>query len=251
MKKNSKKSTNNTSADKKSRFSDFLPWIIILSVILVVLAIAGAVYFSDNYHHVKSFKFNNATGELYDKHAGITYVEAPMYFEPVRVSKKAYATDGYREYFQIGYTEEKDGKKTVKMLPTSEFLATAVDEGSFIYYNPKKVTIPSFEEFDPDISYVCDLNFNSLIEFDSNHTGILADALVNGERVMLEGCDEIFELRFRSSKYKYMSFCIDLYLIRDKFYYHDMYKKETVLLPSVAQKLIDKEKLSLFTDSKS
>lgn len=251
MKNNTKADAKQTSSKGKNTFLSLRPWLIILACVFLVFGITFIVYFFENYHHVKKFSFDNATGELYDKSTGITYIEAPMYFEPVRVASSAYATDGYREYFQIGYVEEENGEKTEHLIPTTTLLVTAKDQGSFIYYNPNEISIPEFKDFSTDLAYICDLDYNTLDELDSNASEILADAYLNGERVALEGCDAIFEVRFRSSKYKWASFCIDLYLIGDKFYFHDMLKKETILLPSVAQKLIDTEKLSLFTEEKN
>lgn len=241
MSKKAKKKTIVTTSEKEK--FNIKPWLVVFGAILLLLGIVFVAYVFEDFHYVRKFDFDYSTGELTDRKNDITYVEAPICFEPVRISQKPYAKDGDREYYMVGYLD-KDGKE--QLVDTSKMLATSKDQGSYIYYNPKEVTLPSLEEFGASSVFICDVNYNTRDELDSNETKILVNAVINGEKTRVEGADGVFVLRFRSTEYPHLSYCLDLYLKNEEFYIYDMSeKKATVLSPSV-QRLFDKDLLSVF-----
>ncbi len=229
----------NTKAKEKFNFT---PWLIILGAIVLILLVFVVSDFIDNYHHVRKFSFDYSTGELYDKKNDITYVEAPRGYEAVRISNLPYATDGDREYFQIGFMTES-GKE--ELVPTSIALATSADIGAYIYYNPKAHILPTIETFEASEILVCDMNNHTLQSLDESETKIFLDAVKSEETTRFEGYDYIFTLRLRSKKIPWMSYCVYLYIVDDVFYAVDDITGKKVELPSNVCKLFDEELLKL------
>ncbi len=243
-KKNKKiKNTQQVNNAKAKEKFNFLPWIIILGAILLVLAVFILSDFIGNYHHVRKFSFDYSTGELIDKKNDITYIEAPKDYEPVRISNKPYATDGDVEYYQIGFLNAS-GKE--ELIPTSVALSTSVNEGAYIYYNPKAHVLPEIEYFEAKEVLVCDMNNNTLQSLDETETKILLDTVKEENDTDFEEHDFVFTLRLRSEKIPWMSYCVYLYIADDVFYIVDDTANKTVRLPSNARKLFDDNLLKLF-----
>ncbi len=241
MSKKTKKQTVKA-VPQKEKFN-IIPWLIVLGAILLILGIVFLVDLFEDFHYVRKFIFDYSTGELIDKKNDITYIEAPVCYEPVRISKKPYAKDGDREYYQLGYLD-KDGNE--QLVDTSKMLATSKEQGSYIYYNAKAQSLPSLEEFAANSVFICDVNYNTRDELSESEANILVNAIINGEKTHVEGADAIFVLRFRSSEYPWMSYCLDLYYKNKEFYIYDMSQKKAIILPSNVQKLFDEDLLSMF-----
>jgi hypothetical protein len=244
MSKNKKTKNAQPTENTKEKFN-FVPWLIILGAIALILLAFVVSDFIDNYHHVRKFSFDYSTGELYDKKNDITYIEAPRGYEAVRISNLPYATDGDREYFQIGFVSES-GKE--ELVPTDIALATSADIGAYIYYNPKAHILPTIETFEASEILVCDMNNHTLQSLDESETKIFLDAVKSEENTRFEGYDYIFALRLRSKKIPWMSYCVYLYIVDDVFYAVDDIEGRKVELPANVCKLFDKDLLKLLGD---
>lgn len=243
MSKNKKTKKNIPQAEDKKEKFNFVPWLIILGAIVLILLAFVISDFIDNYHYVRKLSFDYSTGELYDKKNDITYVEAPRGYEAVRISNLPYATDGDREYFQIGFVSES-GKE--ELVPTNIALATSSDIGAYIYYNPKAHILPSIDSFEASEILVCDMNNNTLQSLDESETKIFLDSIKDAENTRFEGYDSIFTMRLRSKKIPWMSYCVYLYIVDDVFYAVDDIEGTKVELPANVCKLFDKDLLKLF-----
>ena len=242
MSKNIKTKKNIQSTESRKEKFNFVPWLIILGAIALILLAFVVSDFIDNYHHVRKFSFDYSTGELYDKKNDITYIEAPRGYEAVRISNLPYATDGDREYFQIGFVSES-GKE--ELVPTDIALATSADIGAYIYYNPKAHILPTIETFEASEILVCDMNNHTLQSLDESETKIFLDAVKSADNTRFEGHDYIFALRLRSKKIPWMSYCVYLYIVDDVFYAVDDIEGRKVELPANVCKLFDKDLLKL------
>ena len=226
----------------KEKFN-FIPWIIILGVILLVLAVFILSDFIGNYHHVRKFSFDYATGELIDKKNDITYIEAPKGYEAVRISNKPYATDGYVEYYQLGFVDS-EGKE--QLVPTTIALSTSVEEGAYIYYNPKQYDLPTIECLEAKEILVCDMNNNTLQSLDKDKTQTILDAFKDGSDIDFRDYDSIFTIRVRSENIPWMSYCLYLCMKNDVFYIVDDTTNKTVCLSSDVGEMFDTDLLKLF-----
>ena len=240
-KKNKKIKITKQETQKKEKFN-FVPWLIILGAIILVLAVFMVSDFLSDYHYVRKFSFDYSTGELLDKKNDITYIKAPNTYEPVRISNKPYATDGERDYYQIGFLSES-GKE--ELIPTSVAIATSLDEGAYVYYNPKSLILPELDAFEASKVLICDMNNNTLQELDETETKILLDAIEESPDTNSIGRGLIFKLRLRSSKISWMSYCVYLYIAGDDFYIVDDKTDKQIKLPANACKLFDEDLLKL------
>lgn len=244
-KKVKKISVQQGAAVKEKEKISILPWVIIAGAILLIIGIFVLSDFIGNYHHVRKFSFDYSTGELLDKKNDITYVAAPRGYEPVRISNKPYATDGDREYYQLGFLSES-GKE--QLISTSTLLATSHNDGLLLYYNPKELKLPDLAYFEADSVLVCDMNNNTLQEFDADESKIFLDAVNddNNKCTTPVDPDSMFTLRLRSTKIRWMSYCVYLYVSGEDYYIIDDTENKMVLLPSNARKLFDEDLLKLF-----
>ncbi len=244
-KKRNKKQINTNAAEaavKKDKLTPW-PWLIGLAAVLLLFAVFGISEFVENYHHVRKFTFDSSTGELYDKKNDITYIAAHHTYEPIRISKLPYATDGDREYYQIGFV---DSSKKEYLISKSTAIATSPDEGSLVFYNPKAMELPDLKTFEADTVLVCDIYDQTLEQFDEKESAIFIKALLESEATDFEGNDGSFVIRLRSEKYSWMSYCVYLYLVGDDIYVADDLSGKKVCLPANARKLFDSDLLSLF-----
>ncbi|MBE6607469.1 MAG: hypothetical protein E7633_02785 [Ruminococcaceae bacterium] len=227
---------------KKEKIS-FVPWLIILGAILLLVLVFVLSEFIDNYHYVRKFSFDYSTGELYDKKNDITYIEAPSGYEPIRISNKPYATDGERQYYQIGFLTES-GKEEI--ISPSIAIATSPDDGAYIYYDPSALLLPDVKSFEAKEILVCDMNNNTLQSFDESETKTFLEAFENAKNVHFVASGSVFTLRLRSSKIPWMSYCMYLYIVGDAMYVEDTTEDVKIKLPSNVCKLFDEDLLKLF-----
>ncbi len=242
-----------TTAENKTEKEKFniKPWLIGLGVILLILGIVFIVDFFEDYHHVRKLKFDTESGELIDKKNDITYIEAPGCFEPVRISKYAYAKDGSREYYQMAYLDS-DGNE--QLIDTSKMLATSKEQGAYIYYNPDEYEFPSLEEFAAESFLICDTAYKPFIDNTVNRhvtstnaeTRRLTIAALEGEEASVTSADDVFVIRLRSSEYPSMFYCFNLYHKDGEMYISDMSDNKVIRLSSDVFEKSTKEKLTLF-----
>lgn len=228
------------SAGKKEKFN-IKPWLIVIGVILLILASVLVVDFFDNFHYVRKLKLDEENDELIDKKHDITYVAAPECYEGVRLSKKPYARAGEKEFYQLGYLDP-DGNE--QLVPVKKMLATSRADGAVIYYNPDEISMPSMEKFEADSILVCDY-YNTLDELTESETRIFLQGYKEGHEVSLGSATEVFTLRFRSTKYPWISYRTELFWENGLFYVKNADDNTVIQLPANTQNLFDKERLSL------
>lgn len=231
---------------KKEKFN-IKPWLIALAIIFTVLAVTAITIFIENYHHVRRISYDAASDTLYDRRHDVTYVRAPECYEPVRLTKNAYAKDKDKNYYQLGYLD-KDGNE--QLVPVTDMLATSKEYGSVIYYNPDTVTMPDLKGFKANVIFACDY-YNTLDELSESETRVFVESYFKSEKATLVSADEFFTLRLRSAEYPHISYRMNLFWENGLFYVEDVVTKETVELPANAQRIFDKERLSILASGDS
>ncbi len=223
------------------------PWLIALSIVLFVLLITALAYFLEGYHHVRRISYDADSDTLYDKRHDITYVRAPECYEPVRLSKNAYAKDGELKYYQLGYLDA-DGNE--QLISVTDMLSTSRDSGSVIYYNPDTVKMPELRDFGANVIYACDY-YNTLDQLSESETRVFIESYLKSNEASVMSADEFFTLRVRSSEYPHLSYRMNLFWENDTFYVQDVVTTKTYELPANAQRIFDKERLSLIAEGGS
>lgn len=222
----------NTAPRPKKEKWNFKPWLIIAAVILLILGSAAIMtYCSGKDKNV--LKFTYANGQLYDEENGITYVEAPFYYQSKLMTSKdyPYAECEYFTLYRVGYRDENE---KVNLMEGSRWLSTSMDIGAMLYYNPDKVDLPELDEFEGDEIYICEpdgANLFSTTVLDAATTVPLLDDFFSTEgsdfNELYLGCELIANLKVSSSKYKWLYLNLWLYTDAEGNYYlcEDITKK--------------------------
>ncbi len=237
-------------AGEKEKFN-FKPWLIGLGVILLILGIVFVVDFFEDYHHVRKLKFDTSTGELVDKKNDITYIEAPGCYEPVLISKYAYAKDGNREYYQIAYLDENGDEQFIE---TSKMLSTSKEEGLYIYYNPDEYEFPSLEEFKATSFLICDTTYKTVFDNTVSRNETIASAearrltvaALEGEKASLTSADDVFVMRLKSPDFPYLVYCFNFYHKDGELYISDMADNRIIKLSENVLQKDTVEQISLY-----
>ena len=238
---------------KKREKFNFVPWLIVLGVIVVIVGGIAAFYYGGRYidENVKTVKLEYRNGKYYDKKNDVTYSAAPMYYTYAVKSEKRYARSDRYDLYYIGH---KDGDTYVLEAPTS-WLTTDYEHGAAVYYNPQKVSLPDPAKLMWDTMYLC--NPDGLLyatsELDSKQTGRLLSAYYNADNSenlyeSLYGSGQIKllkELRVTSGDYPFLH--LVLYLFTDNegsYYIGSAYEARLVKTDSAVFDPILKESLS-------
>lgn len=231
---------------KKEKFN-IRPWLITLAIVFTVLAVTALTIFFENYHHIRKISYDTESDVLYDKRHDVTYVRAPECYEPVRLSKNAYAKYKEQRYYQLGYLDA-DGNE--QLVPVTDMLATSKENGSAVYYNPDAVSLPELKDFKANVIFACNY-YNTLDELSESETRVFIESYFKSSEATLTSADEFFTLRLRSKEYPHLSYRMNLFWENDLFYVEDVVTKKTVKLPANAQRIFDKERLSLLASGES
>ena len=129
-------------------------------------------------------------------------------------------------------------------------LSTSRDSGSVIYYNPDTVKMPELRDFGANVIYACDY-YNTLDQLSESETRVFVESYLKSNEVSVMSADEFFTLRVRSSEYPHLSYRMNLFWENDTFYVQDVVTTKTYELPANAQRIFDKERLSLIAEGGS
>lgn len=138
-------------------------------------------------------QLDNDGGNLIDKKNGITYLPAPITFEP-----QTLATEPYAECKSLGIELYE-----IEGLPSDEWLSEPFDGIGGVYYSDK-ITLPTLEEFDADLMYICvEQVITVSIGTVDDKTGIdaIVDSFVSGEPTAIIQSGNSYKLKFSSDKY--------------------------------------------------
>jgi len=211
------KSEKHKNAKRREKFN-FKPWLIVLIGIALLFLIIFIVYAYDSYISpelkVVELEYGDE-GNYTDKKRGITYVAAPRCYTYIMKSGERYAKSEKNDLYYIGY---KDGDRNIMANPEN-WLATDIDHGALIYYNPDKVNLPGGRDFLWDRCWLC--NTDGLVfattEFDEKTTDALlsayygADESENEYELHYGSYDLLKEIRVTSYYYKYVYLCLYLF----------------------------------------
>ena len=135
----------------------------------------------------------NEGGNLVDRDNGITYIPAPITFEP-----QTLAAEPYAECSELGIELYE-----IEGLPGDEWLSEPFDGIGGVYYSDK-LTLPTLEEFDADLMYICvEQVITVSIGTVDDKAGIdaIVTSFVSGEPTTIIQSGNSYKLKFSSDKY--------------------------------------------------
>ncbi len=177
-------------------------------------------------------KLENQNGNLIDNKNGITYICAPMCFEPISTEIEPYAECkelNLQLYGIIG-------------LDTCLWLSESFEGIGAVYYADKKIVLPSISEFEASGLSICyEAAITSKIAEINNKEKIDAviDAYLNGQKASVPKSSKAYDLKFTSEKYSGIYYTI-FYLQADdgRYYIYDRSSKNCVLVDNVLSEYI-------------
>lgn len=184
------------------------PWMAITLCALLLVAIILGIVFAKSYFGVMHFT-SNAPGEtVYNPRTGVTYMLAPMCYQPVTLITKA----PYGVYDGINYYALQDADP-------KDVLTTDEDSIYDIYYNVEK-PLPTLSEFKVSGAYVCEVGMIAFaIDRMTTESAIKAAELVTTlekcEQPMNIDQDSVLYLYFTSSEYKHLYYYITYFTTED------------------------------------
>lgn len=216
---NTKKNTKTKKkVDPKDRI-DPKPWII--GAVCICLFIGAVVLydFLSEFLPIVSLKQKD-DGSLYDSKLEITYTVAPKSYKAVLVvTDPQYARVGKIPVYEIAY---RNLEKKVVPIDTERYLSTDNDNGAILYYNKEKVTLPTLENFDNEISYVCSTEgvIFSRAELTKNETSKVIKGFLEGGNASVSGkVKETYQLRIKSGSYDWLFYCMEFTITENGNYY--------------------------------
>lgn len=130
-------------------------------------------------------------GKLVDKKNGITYLPAPICFEPVRTDEELYAKSKTLELYPI------------TGLDTSEWISEPYDGIGGVWYSDK-LTLPTLEEFEANRIYICvESTITTALGQVTEQSDVdaVVNAFMTGEKVSVPDSGKSYKLKFESEKY--------------------------------------------------
>ncbi len=179
-------------------------------------------------------KLTEEDGKLIDKKNGITYISAPICFEPAVLEEEPYARckSLNREYYGLF------GK------PTTEWISEMFEGIGGLYYAEGAVTLPTLEEFEADQIVICEEKLITVgigqVTEQEDIDRIIA-AFVDGETVPSVQSGESFKLKFTSAKDEYDGIYYNLIYVEaddGENYIYDRSTKTCVNVGDVLQKYL-------------
>lgn len=207
---------------KKEKWN-FKPWLIIAAIILLLAGITAIITYCDG-DNKQLLDFSYENGKYIDQKNGITYVEAPFYYQ-AKLTTSAdypYAESDRSTLYRVGY-RDKDDK--IHLVGGNLWLSTLIEDGAQLYYNADKIDIPEIGEFEGDTIYVCKpdgtLFTTTLIE--GTTVTELIDGFLTAEsepyEMLMLGCELVSNLKVSSAKYDWMYLNLWLYKDAEGNYY--------------------------------
>lgn len=173
-------------------------------------------------------------GKLIDKKNGVTYLGAPICFEPSNIDSEVYARCKKLKIELYPITGQ----------PTSEWLSEPYDGIGGVWY-ADTITLPTLEEFDADELYICVESVITTalgVVTDKADIDAVADSFINGTPVNIVNSGKSYKLKFASEKYPGIFYNL-LYIVGDdgKNYIYDRSTKTCVEAGDVLAKYISGE----------
>lgn len=142
----------------------------------------------------KLVKLTNEGGNLVDKENGITYINAPMCFEPISTELEPYAECSELKLQLYGIVD----------CDTSVWLSEKFEGIGSVYYADGAVTLPTLFEFETDQIIICveqTITTGLGVITDPEDIDAIIDAFKNGERTTIIPEGEVYKLKLASDKY--------------------------------------------------
>lgn len=203
MKKTTATKTATPKKKIKMQWRALLPWLIIAGVLLAIFAGAAlyTAFQNDVFRKVYTVEYDGETGSYYEIENQITYEPLPFCYEAVLNASTDYpyakpknikkSAKAFHTLYQVGYRDE-DGK--VHLKSGSEWLCRSKDFGGQVYYNPEKVDIPAFSQFDWNVIYFTnpDSSQFSTYTLDAKNTDLLMKQFTD------ENAENVYEKLYNS-----------------------------------------------------
>lgn len=213
--RNSAKKAEKKEIRRQGKRSDIIT---VVTVTIIVALMAASMYFLDNMDG--KVVFRNVGNGYFDPDTGITYYEAPSYYEPLAVY------DGEGEEYG-----EMDGDRVLEIDKADKktYLCRETKTSGGVFnslYVKLETVLPSLSEFETDKIYICTdgitVSAVSLIT-DGEDIEKIVSEITQGEKITsYEAKSEIYTLRFASSKYPYIYYCVKYVVTEDISYYVDV-----------------------------
>ncbi len=200
-----------------------VPWIIVIGIIVLIVGgcLLWVYVFRDMIANSKQqvFVYNRTDGSYSDEKSGICYLPAPAYYQASAViSDPAYARSDKNKLFRVGTrVTDKDGNSRMILCSAGEWLSTDKDHGMRLYYNKEKVTLPTVEEFKPELVYFCTTSGVTIGQSSMEAKLFFPDGFLDNSAENLfgtsahTGADLLREIRVTSSEYTWMQLVLYLY----------------------------------------
>lgn len=188
---------------KKKQF----PWMLVSVISLFLAVIIMLSVFLSSYLGVLHFVSYDSGSSITDRKNDITYLLAPMCYEPIDYYKDVYAKYGDLQFHAIGNADPY------------KYLCT-IDSGIYDLYYADTITLPTFAEFNPYRIRICEVG-NIAIQTGTvgeDNTKDIASYYVNAESVtkpMSSNVKSVLYLKFMSEEYPFMYYILILYTTKD------------------------------------
>ena len=179
------------------------PLFFVISAALLLVAVILLSVFLSSYLGVVHLRSDDGGITLVDKRKDVTYVLAPMCYEPI-----SYYTDVYAKYGDTEYHE-------VENADPSEFLCTT-DMNIFDLYYAEGITLPDLARFNANYTRVCKTGEISIMmhRITKADTEAIVKHFLTAETVdssLIVGVKNTLYLKFMSDDYKFMYYVINYY----------------------------------------
>ncbi len=164
----------------------------ILAVLAALLLLAASVASCGS---PKLVKLTNEGGNLIDKANGITYINAPMCFEPISTEITPYAECAELKLQLYG----------IVGCDTSLWLSEKYEGIGSIYYADGAISLPTLTEFEANEIIICVEQMITTgigVITDSEDIKAIIKAFESGERTTIIPEGEVYKLKFSSDKYE-------------------------------------------------
>ncbi|MCI8387817.1 MAG: hypothetical protein HFE63_05060 [Clostridiales bacterium] len=132
-------------------------------------------------------------GKLYDKKNDITYIGAPICFEPIALETEVYAK----------CSKPKLELHAIEGLSPLEWISEPYEGIGGVWY-AEGVELPTLETFDADIMYICvekSITVALGVVEDKSDIDAIISAFTNGEPCSIVNSGSSYKLKFASAKY--------------------------------------------------
>jgi hypothetical protein len=177
-----------TTAYQEGSVTKMKPMLRRIAIITALLTIA-VLFVSCN--NLVKLTYDN--GKLIDEKNNITYLTAPICFEPAVTAAEPYAK----------CSKLKITLYEIKGQDVSQWLAESYDVSGAVYY-AESIQLPSLEEFDADLIHICieqTITAGIAKVTDKEAVESVISAFINGEPCPIVQSGSSFQLKFESKKY--------------------------------------------------